>query len=82
MLSDRAVQMSTAKVYVFSDSVLCLGRIDQHSQAIDKWKEKIQRFINSPEYRELHRKDREPVVFEWKISQDTQRCRYFKKSKR
>ena len=30
LLSDRAVKLSTAKVYVFSDSVLCLGKIHQH----------------------------------------------------
>ena len=30
LLNDRAVQLSTAKVFVFSDSVLCLGKIHQH----------------------------------------------------
>ena len=64
LLSDRAVQLSTAKVYVFSDSVLWLGKVHQHSEAIDKWREKIQWFIDSPEYRESHRIDGEPVVFE------------------
>ena len=27
LLGDRAVQLSKAKVYVFSDSVLCLGKV-------------------------------------------------------
>ena len=47
LLSDRGVQLSTAKVYVFSDSVLCLGKIQQHPEAVDAWNQKIQWFTNS-----------------------------------
>ena len=65
LLGDRADQLPTAKIYVFFDSVLCLGKVHQHSETIDKWKEKIQWFIDSHEYHELHRIDGVPVVFEW-----------------
>ena len=59
LLSERATKLSTAKVDVFSDSVLCLDKLHQHSETIDKWKEHSQWFIGAPEYRELHRIDRE-----------------------
>ena len=32
LLTDRAVRLSTAKAYVFSDSVLCMGRISEKSR--------------------------------------------------
>ena len=37
-LSDKAIQLSTAKVYEFSDAVLCLGKMNPHPESIDAWK--------------------------------------------
>ena len=37
LLSDEAVQLSTAKVYVLSDSVLCLGKMNPHPESIESW---------------------------------------------
>ena len=39
LLSDRAVEIMTAKTYVFSDSALCLGGIPDKPVKI--WKDKI-----------------------------------------
>ena len=61
---DKAVQLSTAKTYVFSDSVLCMGRISENP--VKAWKEKIDWFQFSLQYRELDRIDGEPMEFEWK----------------
>ena len=58
MLTERAVQISTAKVQVFSDSVLCLGKMNPHPESIE-W------FTGTPQYRELDRIDGEPMEFEW-----------------
>ena len=55
LLSDKAVQLLTAEVYVFSDSVLCLGRMHQHPEAIDAWKKKIEWFTDTAHCRELDR---------------------------
>ena len=55
LLSDKAVRLSTAKVSVFCDSVLCLGKMHQHPEAIDAWKKKIEWFTETPQYRELDR---------------------------
>ena len=65
-LNDKAVKLPTAKVYVFSDSVLCLGdRIAEFPRSVTSWQDKIDWFTQSPEYRELDSVDGEPVVFEW-----------------
>ena len=61
-MNDRAVQLSTAKVYVFSDSVLCMGRIP--NTTVSTWKEKTNWFMNSSQCRELDRIDGEPMEFE------------------
>ena len=69
LLNDRQVQLSTPKVYVVSDSVHCLGKVPHPKDAVDAWKTKIDWFTNSPQYRELHQIDGEPMVFEWKFFQ-------------
>ena len=37
---DRAVKLSKAKVHVYSDSVLCHGKIHEHPRSIEAWKRK------------------------------------------
>ena len=44
-------------------------------------KEKIAWFMNASQCRELDRIDGEPMEFEWKISQDSQECRFSPRSK-
>ena len=64
LLIDRAVRLTTAKAYVFSDSVLCIGRISENP--VSAWKEKIDWFMNSSQCPELDRIHGEPMEFEWK----------------
>ena len=45
LLTDRAVQLSTAKAYVISDSVLCIGRISEKPSSA--WKEKTDWCVSS-----------------------------------
>ena len=62
----KAVNLSTAKVYVFSHSLLCLGgRIAGYPRSVASWEDKIEWFTQSPEYRELGGVDGEPFVIEW-----------------
>ena len=43
LVHEHAVKSSTAKVYVFSDSVLCLGgRIAEYPQSVKSWLDKIE----------------------------------------
>ena len=74
VLNDRAVQLSTAKAHVYSNSVLCMGRIPDTPASA--WKGKIDWFMNSRQCRESDRIEAEPMEFEWKISQDSLHCRF------
>ena len=64
---EEAIRFSTAKVHVFSDSVLCLGRVPQFPQSNDDWETTLQWFLNSKPYRESDRIDGELMDFAWKI---------------
>ena len=50
-------QLSTAKVCVFSDSVLCLSKMNPHPESIDAWKKKILLCTGILQYREMDRID-------------------------
>ena len=43
----RVVNLQLTKVYVFSDSVLCLGKIFENSQSNDAWEERLGWFKSS-----------------------------------
>ena len=58
-------------MYVFSDSVLCLGDRFVEYRSVASWQDKIGWFTQTPEGRELDSLDLEQVVFEWIFSQDT-----------
>ena len=67
LLHDKVIKLSKAKLHVYSDSVLCLGKMHRHPEAMVTWKEQLQYFQNANEYRELFRIDEEPMEFEWNI---------------
>ena len=67
LLHDRAVKLSKAEAHVYSDTVMCLGRIHEHLQSIHHWRGKIEWFVNTLEHRELNGIDGEPIEFEWHI---------------
>ena len=56
-----------ANVYVFSDSVLCLGKVHQHSQSNEAWKDRKGWIITDECYRNFDGIDGEPTKFEWNI---------------
>ena len=64
LLTDPAVRSSTAKTHIFSDSVLCMGRISENP--VSACKEKIDWFVNSSQCRELDRIDEEAMELAWK----------------
>ena len=65
LLHSRAYQCSTAKVYVFSDSVLCLGKMGDN--LVESWKKQIQWYPDHNYFSELNRIDGQPMEFAWKI---------------
>ena len=64
LLTDRAVQFPTAKTYVFSDSVLCLGGISD--EPVKAWESRINWFLETRYLKDLDRIDGEPMELEWK----------------
>ena len=52
---------------VFSDSVLCLGKIHQHPNANESWKDRIGWITTSPSYRDYDGISGEQTEFEWNI---------------
>ena len=64
---ERIINLQRTKVYVFSDSVLCLGKIQENTQSNDAWEERLGWFKLSPVYRNFDRIDGEPMELEWNI---------------
>ena len=48
---ETVINLQRAKVYVFSDSVLCLGSVHQHPKSNEAWKDKIGWIIIDESYR-------------------------------
>ena len=64
---EEVISLSHAKVYVFSDSVLCLGKMNENPTSSSAWEEKLTWFKSSTQYRTLDTIDGEPMEFEWNI---------------
>ena len=64
---EGVVSLSRAKVYVISDSVLCLGKMSENPQSNTVWEDKLTWFKSSSQYRALDTIDGEPMEFEWNI---------------
>ena len=64
---ETVINLQRVKVYVFSDSVLCLGRVHQHPESNKAWKERIGWIITDKSYRDYDGINGEPTEFEWNI---------------
>ena len=64
---EQVISLLYTKVYVFSDSVLCLGKTNGNPQSNIAWEDKLTWFKSSSEYRALDTIDGEPMEFEWNI---------------
>ena len=64
---EQVISLQLTKVYVFSDSVLCLGKMNENPKSNTAWEDRLTWFKSSPEYRVLDRIDGEPMELEWKI---------------
>ena len=64
IVDEEVISFSHAKVYVFSDSVICSGKVDQNPTSNTVWEENK----SLPQYRALDTIDGEPMEFEWNIS--------------
>ena len=64
---EEVISLSHAKFHVFSDSVLCLGTVNQNPTSNTVWEEKLSWFKDSSQYRTLDTFDGEPMEFEWNV---------------
>ena len=64
---ETVINLQCAKVYVFSDSVLCVGRIHQHRESNEAWKKRIEWITTDKSYRDYDGINGEPTEFEWNI---------------
>ena len=76
LIADEIViKLQRTKVYVFSDSVLCLGKVLQHPESNEAWKKSVAGIRSEKSYRDFDVINGESTEFEWKtFSQDSQRC--------
>ena len=49
---ETVINLQRTKVYVFSDSVLCHGKVHQHPESNEAWKKRIEWIINEKSYRD------------------------------
>ena len=63
----EVISLSHAKVHVFSDSVLCLGKMNQNPTSNTAWEEKMTWFKSSQQKRTLDTIGGGPMEFEWHI---------------
>ena len=68
------INLQSTKVYVFSGSVLCLGKVLQHPECNEAWKNRVAGVRAERSYRDFEDVSGEPTEFEWNISQDSHRC--------
>ena len=64
---ETVINLQRTKVYVFSDSVLCLGRVLQHPESNEAWKNRIAGVKFEKSYRDYDGISGEPTEFEWNI---------------
>ena len=64
---ERIINLQRTKVYVFSDSVLCLGKMLQNPESNEAWEQRLGWIKSSQSYRNFDRIDGEPTEFEWNI---------------
>ena len=64
---ERVVNLQRTTVYLFSDSVLCLGKILENSQSNDAWEPRLGWLKSSQNNRNFDRIDGDPMEFEWNI---------------
>ena len=64
---ETVINLQRAIVYVFSDSVLCLGKVHSHPESNEAWKKRIGWIVTDKSYRDHDGTNGEPTEPEWNI---------------
>ena len=62
---EEVLSLTHAKVYVFSDFVLCLGKVNQNPTSNTAWERQLDWFKDSSQYRTFGTIHGDPMEFEW-----------------
>ena len=66
-MTKEFINLQRTKVYVFSDSVLCLEKIQRNPESNEAWRRKIEWITSSQSSLNFHGINGEPTEFEWNI---------------
>ena len=61
------INLQSTRVYVFSDSMLCLGKVLQHPECNEAWKNRVAGVRAERSYRDYETVSGESTEFEWNI---------------
>ena len=64
---ETVINLQRTKVYVFSDSVLCLGKVLQHPESNEAWKNRVAGIRSEKSYRDYDAINGESTEFDWNI---------------
>ena len=64
---ETVINLQSTKVYVFSDSVLCFGKVLQHPDSNEAWKNRSAGIQSGKSYRDYDAINGESTEFEWNI---------------
>ena len=78
---ETVINLQRTEVYVFSDSKLCLGKILQHPDSNEAWKNKVAGVRAEKSYRDMMLSTESRLNSSGIFSQDSQRCSSAIKSK-
>ena len=67
---DHVIQWTKATERFYSDSVLCLGKMNESKDANIRWEGQVEEFKMSLPYKEFPGIDGEAIALEWKIFQE------------
>ena len=64
---ELVINLQRTEVFIFSDSVLCLGKVLQHPESNEAWKNRVVGIRSEKSYRDYDGIDGESTEFEWNI---------------
>ena len=64
---ESIINLQRTEVYVFSDSALCLGKVLQHPESNEAWKNRVAGVRSEKSYRDFDAINGESTEFEWNI---------------
>ena len=73
LANDQAIKWAKARVFVYADSVICLGETEEGSGAAEKWKGKFEDIKMYSPYQDAVGTDGDAIELEWKKFPDFSR---------